>query len=91
MDVRFWCEEEGIDEVGDQDEEDKGGVDIPAFDDVLELGIDLLQDGSTHSACCLPPTFVPNQPGPNGPECSLGRCRGQKFAFHSPRGLPPLG
>lgn len=55
MDVRFWCEEEGIDEVGDQDEEDKGGVDVPAFDDVLELGIDLLQDGiilSCHSACC---------------------------------------
>lgn len=43
MDIWFWSEEEGVEEVCDQNEEEDSGVDVPAFEDMLELGIELLK------------------------------------------------
>ena len=42
MNVGVWREEQRVEEIGDEDEEDEGGVDVPALEDLLDLGIELL-------------------------------------------------
>ncbi len=50
MGIGFWSEEEGIEEVCDEDQDENGAVDIPAFENMLELGIEPLEqaDVSCH-------------------------------------------
>ena len=44
MDIGIRGEKQRIEEVGDEDEEDEGGIYIPAFEDQLQLSVNLLQD-----------------------------------------------
>lgn len=60
MDIGVWREEERVQEVGDEDEEDEGGVDIPSFQDQLKLGVELLQKRGgicRHGKCCQDTIF----------------------------------
>lgn len=43
MNVGLRGEEEGVEEVRDENEEDEGCVNVPAFEQQLELIIELLQ------------------------------------------------
>ena len=52
MDIGFGVEKQGRDQVCGENEGDEGGVDVPASKDILELRIELLEDGGRVSCHC---------------------------------------
>jgi len=43
MNIGFWSEEERVKQVCNKDQEEDGGVDVPALEDMLELGLEPLK------------------------------------------------